>query len=206
MAVITFPSDGSAIVEQFSWGQQRQDILFRSQFGAQSTELSNPLWTASLSSPTNLESASGGWQSLIMRLRGQTNQLALWNMGRPVPLGTMRGEMLLSSSYAAGATTIMFNAGVGQAFTTLKAGDMLGLGSGLTQQVVMITTDATAGFSGIITVAIEPPLRNAFSSGATVTWDKPKALFRQSDSKASWDYRINTASGFSLHLIEDIRP
>lgn len=205
MAVITFPSD-SCVVEKFTFGQQTNDILFRSSFGAQSATVSPPLWTASIVAPTNYENVSGAWQALMLSLKGQVNQLALYNLARKVPLGTMRGSMTLSTSAAQGATSLVITAGSGQAAKTLKAGDMLGLGAGTTQQLVMIMSDATANGSGVITVTTEPPLRNAFTSGGVVTWDKPCALFRRSDSKSNWEYSANMASGFSLSLIEDVRP
>lgn len=206
MSVVNFPTDNLCVVEKFTFGQKRQDVLFRSNFGSQGMEISAPLWEVSLSAPTNYESVSGAWQALIMKLKGQVNQLAIWNMGRPVPSGTCRGSMTLSSSAAQGATSLVITAGSGQAAKTLKTGDMLGVGSGTTTQLLMIMADATADGSGVITVTVEPPLRNAFSSGSVVTWDKPCALFRRSDSKSAWEYSVNMASGFSLNLIEDVRP
>lgn len=206
MSVITFPDSLVDKVSRLPWGQQRNDMEFRSIFGAQALEGSGPLWTAAIEFGDMLESESGAVQALIMQLRGRTNQLALWNLARPAPLGTMRGTMTLSADAAQGATSLSITAGVGQAGKTLLAGDFIGIGSGLTQQVVMVTADATANGSGVISVSIEPPLRNAFASGASVTWDKPKALFRRQSSKSSWDYASVLASGFSLDLLEDSRP
>jgi len=123
-----------------------------------------------------------------------------------MPLGTMRGAMTLSSSAAQGATTLVVTAGSGQASKTLKVGDFVGVGTGTTTQLLMIMADATANGSGVISLTVEPPLRNAFASSSVVTWDKPCALFRRSDSKSDWEYSINMASGFNLNLIEDVRP
>lgn len=204
MSVITFPT--TLQVEKMSWGQQRRDMQFKSIFGSQVVEASAPLWNVTIESGTLLEQDSGSWQAMLMQLRGSTNQLAVWNMARPVPLGTMRGTMTLSSGASQGATSLSITAGTGQAGKTLKAGDLLGLGSGLTQQVVMVVNDATANSSGVITVQTEPPLRNGYSSGTAVVWDKPKALFRRQDSRSSWDYESILSSGFKLDLIEDVRP
>lgn len=189
-----------------TWGQRRNEVASRSVFGAQTTEVAAPVWIASISIDRLPDATDAGdWKSLLMRLRGQTNQLALWDQMRPVPTGTMRGTMTLSGSHSQGATSLVIDAGVGQASTTLLEGDLLGLGTGTTQQVVMVTADATANGSGVITVTIEPPLRNAFSTAAAVTWDKPKALFRRTNSDAQWDYSTVYASGFGLDLIEDWR-
>lgn len=384
MAVITFPE--SLGVERASWAQQRNDIAFRSGFGAQAVEVSPPLWAVTLQAPPDLERRSGAWKALGLQLKGQTNQLALWNHARPVPAGTLRGSMTLGSGTAQGATSLSiatdhnlitrsteFDLGpwtifagavsvtpntdlapdgtmtadtveditgahagtMGQAIPgfspsniytasihvkkdstpkatrfmelilifygsvterhsvgldtstgeiaarysatasrvsvsdsgsywrisvtaqsidplnttgridiapapgsgglnstantatlgscivwgaqvdlggltdygkTLLQGDLLGLGSGLTQQVVMVVADAYSASGRSITVQVEPPLRNAFSSGAAVTWDKPMALFRRVNSKFGWENARARVEGFSLDLIEDWRP
>ena len=94
----------------------------------------------------------------------------------------------------------------GQGSKTLLAGDYLGIGAGTTQQVVMVTADAAANASGVITVSFEPPLRNALTAGAAVAWDRPKALFRRADSRSAWEYEPGTVKGMSLSLVEDWRP
>lgn len=204
MSVITLPA--SLVIDKQAWGQQRNDVLFRSMFSSQSVEVSSPLWITTISSPPQYEATSGAWQAFLMSIRGQTNQVAMWNLARPLPLGTMRGTMTLNSSAAAGATTLSITSGSGQASKTLVAGDFLQLGSSTTQQMVMVIADAVADVNGLISVNIEPPMRNAFSAGASVVWDKPKALFRRVDSKSSWDYDAHMAGSFSLSFIEDIRP
>ena len=199
MSIIQVPA-GLSVAAQ-SWAQQRNDFEFRSAFGAQALEASAPLWlSAIMATPKRPEL----WQALMLQLRGKTNQLALWNMGRPQPKGTMRGTMTLGTT-AQGATALTINA-AGQAGKTLLAGDYLGVGAGLTQQVVMVVADATASGAGVVSVVTEPALRNAFASGAGVTWYRPCALFRRKDSTSKWDYEPGVIKGMSLDLIEDWRP
>src|SRR5690349_24203932 len=184
MSIITFPD--SLKVARVTWAQQRNDVEFRSGFGAQAVELAGPLWSVTLEAAPGREADSGGWQALGMQLRGRTNQLELWNHARPVPRGTMRGTMMLNSGAAHGATTLSIVAS-GQASKTLLQGDLLGIGDNLTQQVVMVVADATSDGSGIISVTVEPPLRNTFLLGEAITWNKPKALFRRVNSRFSWE-------------------
>jgi hypothetical protein len=201
MSVITWPG---LPVARFSWAQQRYDISFNSMFGSQAVEASAPGWAVTAEAPAGLAANGGGWQALGMQLRGKTNQLALWNIARPVPAGTMRGTMTLDSSAAQGATTLSIVAS-GQNGKTLLQGDYIGIGSLLTQQVVMVVEDATSDGSGVITVTVEPALRNAFLSGESITWNQPKALFRQSGSKFGWNNYAAVVEGFTLDLIEDWR-
>jgi len=205
MSVITFPSTLTA--QRIRWEQVRNDMEGRSIFGSQAMEVSAPLWGVSLEGAlrNDVDVIAGEWKSLMMRLRGRMNQLELWDLMRPVPNGTMRGTMTLNAGAAQGATSILVVA-AGQNAKTILKGDFLGLGSGLTQQVVMAVADATSDGSGIIALTIEPSLRNSFLVAAAVTWDKPKALFRRTSSRAGWDYSSVFTSGFGLELIEDWRP
>lgn len=199
MAVIQVPTGLS--VRRQTWAQKRNDLSFSSSFSSQSVEVSPPQWRTTIEASFKLPAL---WQTMMMQLRGKTNQLALWNMGRPLPLGTMRGTMTMAAA-AQGATALTITA-TGQAAKTLIAGDFLGFGTGQTQQVVMVVADAVSNGSGVITVTVEPPLRNAFVASTAVTWDRPKALFRNTDSMAKWDYEPGKISGMSLDLIEDWRP
>jgi hypothetical protein len=209
MSVITFPSSLLSVGD-FSWAQLRRDIVSTSIFGSQSQGVSAPLWQVSIGQSLfkDINSDAGSWQSLALRLAGKVHQLELWNIIRPAPLGTLRGTLTLNGAHAQGAATLALSGGAGQAGATVKAGDYFGLGSGITQQVVMSTADATADGAGDITIDISATaLRNAFSTGASVVWDKPKALFRQTANKQGWKYgQCKVVSGIALELIEDWRP
>lgn len=203
MSVIAFPSD--FVVATQTWEQQRNDMEFRSIFGAQALETSPPLWTSVVTAAPCYEKDSGSWQAMLMQLRGKTNQLAMPNIGRRTPRGTMRGTMTLNTAAAQGAAALSIVA-AGQNAKTLLKGDLLGLGSGATQQVVMVVADAISDGSGIIAITIEPSLRNAHLIAAAVTWNAPAVLFRCQEAPAKWQYgRGNNVSGFVLHLIEDPR-
>ena len=203
MSVINIPV--GLKVAGASWGQHRNDIVQGSSFGAQAFEGSAPLWITSFGAPTLKEQNSGQWQVLLLQLRGYTNQLALHNLIRPVPLGSMRGAMTFNAAAVLGATSLSIIA-AGQAGKTLLQGDYLGVGAGLTQQVVMVTADAVANGAGVIVVETEPPLRNAFGAAAVVVWDKPKALFRRASSGSQWRYQRQRMSGFAIDLIENVQP
>lgn len=205
MSVITF-SDAYG-VSMFTWGLMRRDISYNSAFGSQAVGISGPVWVATLAQVNEPETVAGAWQALALKLSGKVDQLELWNLKRPEPIGTMRGTMTVKGAHAQGATSLIISAGAGQAGTTLKAGDYLGLGAATTQQIVMALANATADGAGDITIDISAtPLRNAFSNGAAVAWSKPKALFRQSASKAVWNYpNGGICSGIAFDLIEDWR-
>lgn len=202
MSVIAL--DSTLDVAKMSWSQYRNDLEFRSSFGAQAVEIAPPLWMVSVQAPSMMEADSGPWKSFLVKTRGKTTQVSIYDKNRPQPLGTYRGTITLQANAAQGATSVTLIGG--GASQTLLAGDWLGIGSVTTQQLIMVTADATADGSGNITVSFESALRNAFTAGAAITLDKPTALFRRKDSSAGWDYADSITSGFSMQFIEDYRP
>lgn len=204
MSVITLPATLSAVA--IEWGQARFDLSFAGgDSGAQQSRvLAPPRWLASLVASDALTAAlAAEWRALIMDLRGRTNVLALHDLGNPAPQGTARGTWTANATAAAGATSIVINMGVGQAATTLKKGDWIGVNQSATsRQLLHVQADATANGSGIITVTVEPPLRVQVASASSMVWDKPTALFRQTTNESKWLQRSAVRSGYSLDLIE----
>jgi hypothetical protein len=334
MAVLTW--NNAYKVSSFRWNKLRRDVLFSSIFGSQALEGGSPLWEVDIQGAPQMNVEAHAMVAFLESLEGYRNQLALWNLAQPQPVGTMRGTMTLSSSAAQGAGTLAvastsdvelvsngtFDADVsgwassptfqssaawvggemqvsyvsasarqlqtiptvpGRQYTmtvtqrrvtgtgsgyfgmvtaggsnvtvaassasttnvtrsvtftatattttialaittsgdvfafdnvsvrealagrTLLAGDLLGIGSGPTQQVVRVTVDAVSNASGVITVSIGTPLCNAFTAGAAVIWDRPKALFRQKSANAGIEYTPGIGQPWSLSLVEDWR-
>lgn len=88
---------------------------------------------------------------------------------------------------------------------TLLAGDWLQVGDGVGSHYCIVVADAIATDAGAITVTVEPPLRKAFSSGTAVTWDKPRAHYKQKPDAVSWSGAAGSAmvGGFAFDLMED---
>jgi hypothetical protein len=165
-----------------------------------------PRWRMSLGSPRIINPvAASAWKSLILRLRGRVNHLAIWDAARPAPMGTLRGTLTLAAGVGAGAASLSITGGAGQAGRTLLAGDWLQLSTGVgSSQLVCVTADAIANGSGVIAASIEPPLRIGFGGGAAVTWDRPVGYYRQRVGAAGWDNQPNAVGqgGFALDLVE----
>lgn len=193
-------------VSSFKWTLKRNEVEGRSVFGSQSIEASTPLWVVAMTGGGLKTADAIAFEQFLEALAGKRNQVAIHHQIYPQPLGTMRGTLTLSSDAADGATSLVITGGAGQSGKTLLRGDLLGLGTGLTQQVVRVSADATANGSGVITVTLNTALRNAFSSGAAVTWDRPKALFRQSENNSGIEYTsVRYGQPWALDLIEDVR-
>ncbi len=198
--------DKSLSIGEFGWGLNRNDVNFESQFGSQGLEISPPLWEVQIETAGGMtEENSGDWKVLILQLKGRINQLLLWNVNRPSPLGTMRGNMTLNQAASQG-DTVMSIVASGEVGKTLLKGDLLGIGTGLTRQVVMCTGNPVSDGSGIIDFPFEPPIRNDHLLSAVVTWDKPMALFRRADSVDLWKRKKRVVAVNSYSFREDVRP
>lgn len=204
MAVITLPTSlplgaGSGL------GQARYDLAGMSDStGAQQVRtLGPPRWVLTLTQPPALSLAQAGqWQALVAQLRGRVNHLAAWDPARQQPLGTMRGTPTLTSTAAAGATALALT--TGQAGCTLAQGDWLQLGTGLgTSQLVMVVANATADGAGALAVTVEPPLRQQFTLGTAVAWQRALAYYRSAGGSSTWRYVTrNVVQGMTLDLLE----
>lgn len=181
-------------------------IVSASSFGSQSMVTSGPLWMVDISGVPEYWSEAHRVKTFLESFRGYANQVELWDLTHPVPIGTMRGTMTLKTAAAQSAVSLVISGGISEAGKTLLAGDLLELGTGVTQQVVRVMADAAADGAGDITVSIGTPLRNAFALGASVTWNKPKALFRQKTLNDGIEYQAVVGQPWALSLIEDWRP
>lgn len=209
MAVITFPLptvSPTLYAKTFRWERYDQDITARGPFGVQSVSTIAPLWKVAMTFEMQSQAKAGPYQALLMQLDGVRNQLSLYNIGRPVPLGTYQGitgTNAITSASAGNTTMTITNATY--ATKTLLAGDYVGVGTGLTTQVVMVTADATSNGSGVINISFLPALRNAMT-GTNATLQYPRALFRLQQTNTGWDYSTVVVDGMALDLLEDVRP
>lgn len=192
------------LVGNFRWYIEKNDIEARSMFGSQSIEIGEPVWRVSFQTIYARNSIASSVESLLDELNGKQNQLALYHIALPAPLGTLRGTNTLASSAVKGATTVTINCSSPNGSTLLK-GDLVGFGTGYNQQVVRVITNATSA-AGQMTFSFYPKLRNALSSGTAMIWDKPRALFRQETMSTGANYMPGLAAeGIAVELREDWR-
>ena len=102
--------------------------------------------------------------AFIMKQRSQkeTFQIALPDLKNAK--GDVSGTVLVNGAHSAGDTTIDVDGMTG----TLNAGDFVKFAG--SNKVHMVVSDATAS-AGSATLTIEPPLRDAISDNASVTYD-----------------------------------
>lgn len=204
MAIIAFPAALERLCNSQEWAIAPYDVLSANPItgAVRARRLAPPKWTTQLGAHSAFRPRDTAlFDALRLKLDGSLNQLALHDLKYPQPSGTYRGTLTLNASVAQGATSIAIAGG--GASQTLLEGDRIGIGSGAQRQVVMVMADAVANGSGVITINITPAARWAYSSGATVTWYKPTALFRIRPGDVALASRApGLDDGGSLNLIE----
>jgi hypothetical protein len=171
--------------------------------------------------PYASNAAAAEWIAMLLKVRGRVNHLAVHDMARSVPRGTMRGSLALDAYLPAGSTTATLISGD---TGTLLKGDALQIGTGVgTSHYCRLTADTSTvpGVSsvttwtntaaqtvvwtnsaaqtvtwyrtGSVTIEFEPPTRIAFSAFTAVEWDSPVAYFRSTTDSTSWNYYSTTA-------------
>lgn len=163
-------------------------------------------------------------EAFFDRLRGPVNLISMWNLKRPLPLGTLRdggGSAQWKTNTSTNATwqtsapaaatwsyigpTLYAVAQLAGSIVicttpgkTLLAGDHVGAGA----QNFRAMADATADSAGKLTVEVLPRVRTALNNGATVLCTKPTANFMLKAEGVPVTWRPGMFEGSSLELIE----
>lgn len=156
MAVITLPDAVIATAGGLTYGQQRYDLTDESPVTGSAfvMPMGPPRWTASLRSKQAMALRDAGWwESMVTRLRGGINHLALYDLLRPLPAGTLRGTPKLLNNYAIGAAAVSLRGGV--------------VGANLLQYTQAFSGDAWSGFATVTDNTTAAP--NGVTSADTLT-------------------------------------
>ena len=142
-------------------------------------------------SPGNSARTGGSVEAFFDRLKGPTNQVALWNFRRPVPLGTARGTMTLAANVAQLANIIYVTgvtatgpwlrygrfetdtSGVGTGWTAYSAGTFstpaYSRVGGVTSTYVQRVTAVSVGAASSDNVGVKYTASIPFTAGVTYT-------------------------------------
>jgi hypothetical protein len=159
-------------------------------------------WSADLVlMPSASRAERAAQEAWISRIARGDNRAMFHHFQHPVPYGTLRGSLTLSGALAQGATSAVIAGGInGQ---TANAGDMLGITTtaAYPTQLVRVVVGGTVS-AGLVTVQFEPPLRASAANGASVTWDRPAALWRLVDGSWKQTSSARNAQANSLSFLE----
>jgi hypothetical protein len=149
------------------------------------------MWQASVTIPSVRREYAAAWKSMLVSLKGQTGTFLLGDPDYATPRGTVSSCTLSGAAGSETPDVVMTG--------TLLAGDYIQLGDGSSAKLHMILSDR----SGSGAVDIWPALRSTYS-GATVTFNNAKGVFRLASNLTTWSINNSSTYGISFEAVEAI--
>ena len=174
------------------WGIRRVVAVSESPFtgATQVQKYAKAQWYATLSLPPMKRSQAVEWQSFFMQLEGKANTFLLGDPdAKTVMGGNAPTSISVTSSAAIGATSVTLTIGSGK---KLNKGSYLQFGTGSSSRLHMIVDDNTG--NGAVT--IQPALKDAITTGTTVTFASARGLFRMDTNELTWS--ANELSNYGI--------
>ena len=174
------------------WGIRRAVAVSESPFtgATQVQKYAKAQWYATLSLPPMKRSDASQWQSFFMQLEGRANTFLLGDPDAKTVLGgNAPTSISVTSSAAIGATSVTLTIGSGK---KLNKGSYLQFGTGSSSRLHMIVDDNTG--NGAVT--IQPALKDAITTGTTVTFASARGLFRMDTNELTWS--ANELSNYGI--------
>ena len=148
-------------------------------------------WEASVTIPSVRRDLAAPWKAMLTGLKGPTGTFLLGDPDYATPRGTVSSCTLTGDIGDDSATVTMTG--------TLLAGDYIQLGADSTAKLHQVLEDR----DGSGTIQIWPSLRANYT-GATVTFNNPKGVFRLKENVTSWSINNSSFYGISFEAIEAI--
>lgn len=190
MTVIAMPT--SPAFTTSDWGIRRVVAVSESPFtgATQVQKYAKAQWYATLSLPPMKRSQAVEWQSFFMQLEGKANTFLLGDPdAKTVMGGNAPTSISVTSSAAIGATSVTLTIGSGK---KLNKGSYLQFGTGSSSRLHMVVDDNTG--NGAVT--IQPALKDAITTGTTVTFASARGLFRMDTNELTWS--ANELSNYGI--------
>lgn len=148
-------------------------------------------WEASITIPSVRRDLAADWKAMLVALKGQTGTFLLGDPDYAEPRGDVSSCTLTGTAGDSSVSVTMTG--------TLKAGDYIQLGSGSSARLHQVLVDKT----GSGTLEIWPDLRSDYT-GATVTFNDAKGVFRLAQNITTWSINNASSYGISFEAVEEI--
>jgi hypothetical protein len=197
---ITLPSKPAP--SRFSIEPASFSVMTQSPWTAsQQVQLSpGQMWSISIDLPPMSESQARDWMAAVLSLRGQFGTVLLGNPTMKTPRGNWGQAPVINGSGQTGSQLQISGLPAGG---RLRAGDFFQLGSGATSRLYTLLEDAEADGAGAASATIWPNLRTATTSGAAITTNLPRGVFRSAAPSLSLQFEP-FRYGLSLQFVEAV--
>ena len=198
MSTYTYPNTAEFAPQGFTWGVRSNDREFASQLSGsvQTVGIPGTRWAVMLNFNNQASDVRPAVEAFFAKCRRE-HRIALWNMARPQPRGSISTTGVTLGANVAQFATQLTLAGCG-ANATIKAGDMLGIPS----QLLMAAADSKADGSGNMTVLLTHEVRAAHLTGAAVTMVRPTAEFKLASKEIDFPFAGTYHPAMAVELVE----
>jgi len=195
---LTMPTTPGFVTQQ--WSILRGTGISESPFtgGQQTVEFAYAKWKAVLTLPPMRRPQASAWTAFFTKLHGRRGTFLLGDQDGKDPqinkitAGTITGSITLGANADIGDTVLTISG-----TTAFKAGDYIQLGSSSSAKLYMVVVDQSG-----TSLQIEPKIKTAVTSGATVTYASPQGLFRMDTNELTWDTNAVSVYGISFSCTE----
>ena len=194
MSVFAWPD--SLTPSTAAWIIQKSSVQFRSPFAGsvESVLFPGEFWRVSVTLPQAKIRNAGEAEAFLARIAGGAERVLVPYWPRMQPRGTMRGTPTLVVAAARGDLTMSIGAPAG---ATLKAGDMIGVGSQLFQCFQDCASNGTT-----LTVPLVNRVRGGMAAGSAVVWNRPTVTCCLPSPSSSRSYDAGAAGSLAADLEE----
>lgn len=158
-------------------------------YAGQAHAYTGQMWQADITIPPVRRDLAAPWKAFLTSLRGQFGTFLLGDPDYTSPQGTVSACTLTGTLGSQTATVTMTG--------SLLAGDYIQLGSGASSRLHQVLVDQTGDGS----LEIWPALRDNYT-GAAVTFNSPKGVFRLATNEVMWSIDNNSAYNISFGAME----
>ena len=188
--LITFPVNASIGFQNFTLALSRKSVIMRSPFTGKRQTLNSAyaLWTFKGKFTTTDTANAALLRSFFAQLRGQANKFKLQIPGINIPQSGYVGATGNVNGASQTGNSLVTN-GWSNSTLILKAGDYFTINN--TDELKLVTADATSDGSGNLTINFEPAIRTSPTTATALSIGNASIpyvlLASDDDSAASFD-------------------
>ncbi len=186
------------------WSLKRVTAVSESPFTGQQQvfDYGYALWQAVLTLPPMMRSDAANWEAFMMKLHGRKGTFLLGDPDAKVIQGGANTTATLNADIAVGDFVVPINTNNVNMTNVFKAGDYIQIGSAAAAKLYMIVDNATSNSSGVASVNVEPAVKTAASSGASVDYTAAQGVFRMDTADLGWDTNEVSRYGITFSCTE----
>lgn len=144
-------------------------------------------WSADVSLPPMDQVTAEAWVTFLISLRGALGTFYLGDVLHTAPVGVATGTPVVNGAQGSMSNTLATKGWTHSITGILKAGDFIQIGTGTSQRLYKVLTDANSDSSGDATLDIFPSLREGVSDSQSITITNTAGTFRLTTNDRTWN-------------------